>query len=104
LFITLVIFGLQVLRTSKAKISAVTKPGEVLLAGTTLHPTHLRVHITGWIDGAATIAVPGHDPSTIGPGNIEWKFSEAWGDPTCLLKYTPSTVTMGSLEIEYRID
>jgi hypothetical protein len=104
MFVTLVIFGLQILWTSKVKISAVTKPGEVLLTGTQLHPTRLRVHITGWIDGQATIAVPGHDPSTIGPGNIEWKFSAAWVEPTCLLKYTPSTVTMGSLEVEYRLD
>ena len=104
IFITLVLLGLQVLWTSRVKVSAVTKPAGVRLTGRSLHPTRIRIHVTGWIDGQATMTVPRQDPVTIGPGNIEWKYSGTWAEPECLLQYTPLTVTMGSLEVDYTLD
>ena len=104
LFVTLVLFGMKVLWTSRLKIAAVSKAGEYRLAGTNLHPTRLRVHVSGWIDGQATLTIPRHDPAPIGPGAVEWRFSDAWAEPECLLKYSPGTVTLGSLEVEYHLD
>jgi len=104
IFITLVLLGLQVLRTSRVKISAVTKPAGIRLTGHTPHPTRVRIHVTGWIDGQATMTIPRQDPITIGPGNIEWKYSGAWAEPDFFLQYTPLTVTMGSLDVDYTLD
>jgi hypothetical protein len=102
--VTIALFGLQVLKTSTLTISAVGKAGEYRLTGHQLHPTRLRVHVTGWLEGQATIGIPGQPAATIGPSNVDWTYSGAWVEQDCLLKYTPKTATMGSLSVEYRID
>lgn len=104
MFIGTGFLGWQVLRTSKLAITAVTKPGEYRLPGSVPKPTHLRVHITGYLDGQATVEIPGQPPRTLGPETVNEKWSLDWTTPDCLLKYTPKTVTLGRLEVEYRID
>jgi hypothetical protein len=97
-------FGWQSLKTSTLRISAVSKPGEYRMMGGPHHPTRLRVHVTGWLEGQATIGIPGQEAATIGPGNVDWNHSGAWVEPDCLLQYTPKTATMGSLTVDYRIE
>ncbi len=102
-FVAIAYFGWQTLQTRRLTISSLSKPGEYRLTGPELHPTRLRVHVTGWLEGQATIAIPGQQAATIGPGNVDWTWSGPWKEPDCLLKYAPKTATMGSLSVEYRI-
>jgi len=103
--VTLGWFGWQVYRTSRLSIIAVSKPGEYRLTSSRKGVTLLWIHVSGWIDGTASVEMAPYGPSqSLGPGNVEWKISREWTNPDCELKYTPKSATTGRLEVEYRFD
>jgi hypothetical protein len=102
--VTLAWFGWQVYRTSRLSIIAVSKPGDYRLTSPRKDVSKLWVHVNGWIDGQATLEIPGRAPQPVGPGNVEWKIGCDWSQADCILKYAPSSATTGRLEVEYRFD
>jgi len=102
--VTIAFFGWQALRTSQLSITSISKPAEYRLASTTPHPSRRWIRVTGWIDGQATIDVPGQESATIGPGGIEWRCAGSWEAGDCVLKYTPRTAKTGKLTVEFRIE
>jgi hypothetical protein len=97
-------FGWQTWRTASLSITTVSKPGEYPLPPPRKPAAAYWVHVTGWIDGQATIELPSNAPATIGPGNVEQRLTGALHDPQCILKYTPRGTSMGRLLVEYRFD
>jgi hypothetical protein len=102
--VTTAYFGWQALRTSELSITSISKPGDYRLASSKPHPSSRWIRVTGWIDGLATLEVPGLSPASIGPGSVEWKGAGSWDAGDCVLKYTPRTATMGKLTVAYRIE
>lgn len=104
MIVTLAWFGWQVYRTSRLSIVAVGKPGDYRLTASRKDVSTLWLHVNGWIDGRATLEIPGRAPQSLGPGNVEWKIGCDWFQADCVLKYSPSSATTGRLEVEYRFD
>jgi hypothetical protein len=102
--VTLAWFGWQVYRTSRLSIIAVSKPGEYRLTSARKDVKLLWIHVSGWIDGSASVEIPSGPPQWLGPGNVEWKMRREGVAPECILKYTPKSATTGRLEVEYRFD
>jgi len=101
---TLGFLGWRVLGTSRLTISAVAKPSEHLLKSPRPHPTSLRVHITGWLDGQATLQSPHREATVVGPGPVEWRAGGDYHSPEAVLRYAPRGATTGQLTVEYRFD
>lgn len=103
--VTLAFYGWQTLRTRQLSITTVSKPGDYVLTASRKLPSSRWIHVTGWLDGPATLEVSdGPGPVTVGPGNVEWKTAGDWHDVNCTLKYTPAGATTGRLTVEYRIE
>jgi hypothetical protein len=102
--VTIAFFGWQALRTSQLSITSISKPGDYRLVSSKAHPSKRWIHVTGWIDGLATLEIPRLESATIGPGSVEWKGASDWDAGDCVLKYTPRTATMGKLTVDYRIE
>jgi len=63
------------------------------------------IHVTGWIDGTATLELPGGaGPVTLDAGNVEWKLSGDWTQGDCILKYLARDRADRTLTVEYRIE
>lgn len=104
MFVTLAWFGWRVGRTSRLSIVTVGKPGEYRLASARPNPSALWIHVSGWIDGRASLEIPGRASQPLGPGSVEWKLGCDWTEAACVLKYVPTSATTGRLEVEYRFD
>lgn len=104
MFVGIAFLGWQVFRTRRVSLTAVTKPAELRLTASRKLPSTMWVRVSGWIDGQAVVEACGRPPATIGPGNVQWKVSGDYYEPEGVLKYTPSSVKLGRLEVEYRID
>jgi uncharacterized protein (DUF58 family) len=104
LFVTLAFLGWRVLGTSSLTISAVAKPSEHRLKSPKPHPASLRIHVTGWLDGQATLQSPHREATVVGPGPVEWRAGGDFTDPECVLRYAPRGATMGQLTVEFRFD
>ncbi|MBV8879180.1 MAG: hypothetical protein JO332_04360 [Planctomycetaceae bacterium] len=104
MFVTIAYFGWQVYRTSRLTIVAVTRSGEYRLTASREHPTSCWVRVSGWIDGQAVVEVAGRPAATLGPGNVQWKSAGDTDGRECVLKYAPKSVTLGRLDVEYRIE
>jgi hypothetical protein len=104
-FVAVAFFGWQTLHTRQLTISSVSKPGEYTLICPRSSPSSRRIHVTGWIDGKATLEITGGlGPESIGPGNVDWKTGGDWYAGDCVLTYSPGTATTGKLTVEYRFD
>lgn len=105
MFVLIAFFGWQTLHTRQITITSVSRAGAYTLVCPRTAPSSRRIHVTGWIDGKATLEITeGLGPETIGPGNVDWKTGGDWYAGDCLLKYSPGTTTMGKLTVEYRFD
>jgi uncharacterized protein (DUF58 family) len=104
LFVTLAFLGWRVLGTSRFTISTVAKASEHRLKSPKAHPSSLRIHVTGWLDGQATLQSPHREATVVGPGPVEWRAGGDFTDPECVLRYTPRNATVGELTVEYRFD
>jgi len=102
--VSIAFFGWQALRTRQLTISSISKPGEYRLTCSRTPSSSRWIHVSGWIDGKATIRLNGVDPAAIGPGNVEWKTSSDWHEGDCMLQYSPGTAVMGKLTVDYRIE
>jgi hypothetical protein len=102
--VTLTWFGWQVYRTSRLSITAVGKPGDYRLTSSRKGASAIWLHVSGWLDGTASLELPGRASQLLGPGNVEWKLRHEWSETECVLKYAPKTATTGRLEVEYRFD
>jgi hypothetical protein len=104
LFVTFAFLGWRVLGTSRLTISNVSKASEHRLKSPKPHPSSVRVRVTGWIDGQATLQSPHREATLVGPGPVEWRAGGDFYDPECLLKYTPISTQVGHLTVEYRFE
>jgi len=104
LFVTLAFMGWRVLGTSHLTISAVAKPSEHLLKSPKPRPSSLRIHVTGWLDGQATLQSPHREATVVGPGPVEWRAGGDYYEPEAVLRYAPRGATAGQLTVEYRFD
>ncbi len=102
LTMTILMLGWQVLRTSTLKVDNVTRPAELRLTTAKKQPDNLSVHVTGWIDGTATLALAGSTPTQVGPGNVEWRRDGDFYSSEAVVNYVPRNVTTGHLTVEYR--
>lgn len=66
----------------------------------------LRLKITGYIDGSATIQRAYEDKKMYEPkmisGNVNLNLGGDWYNDKCLIIYKPSNVTSGTLKIKYK--
>ncbi|HUR38239.1 MAG TPA: hypothetical protein VM222_02045 [Planctomycetota bacterium] len=104
LFVALAFLGWRVLGTSRLTISAVAKPSEHRLKSPKPHPSSLRIHVTGWLDGQATLQSPHREATVVGPGPVEWRAGGDYYEPEGVLRYAPRGATVGQLTVEYRFD
>jgi len=104
IFVSIAFYGWQALRTRQLTITSISKAGEYPLTLSRTPPSSRWIHVSGWIDGTATIQLNGEDPVTIASGNVEWKTAGDYTDRDCVLKYKPGTAKMGKLTVEYRVE
>lgn len=82
------------------KIMDVTKAQSISISVSRPSVSGLTIHCRGEIDGKATLSASNWASEPLS-GKVDWQVYHDWFTNACTLKYNPSNVTTGHLEIDY---